>query len=83
MRLIINCKENSRLVTRSWDRPLSVKDYLALRIHLLVCENCRRFVRQMHLIREWLRQDDGSEGLSEQARTRIARKLPEQRHKPG
>ncbi|MGO9443678.1 MAG: zf-HC2 domain-containing protein [Thiobacillaceae bacterium] len=83
MRLIINCKENSQLVTKSWDRRLSVKDHLALRIHLFVCENCRRFVRQMHLIREWLRHDDRSDGLSEQARTRIARNLPEQGKKPG
>jgi hypothetical protein len=83
MGLIINCKENSLLVTKSWDRPLSLKDRLALRIHLFVCDNCRRFVRQMQLIREWLGKDEGSGGLSEHARTRIASQLQDEPQDPG
>jgi hypothetical protein len=75
--LYINCKENSRLVTESWDRPLSVREWLAMRIHLFVCENCVRFVRQMNLIREWLHKDDEREGLSSEAKSRIQSKLDE------
>jgi hypothetical protein len=75
--LFINCKENSRLVTESWDRPLSVREWLTMRIHLHVCENCVRFVRQMNLIREWLHKDDQSEGLSSKAKSRIQSKLDE------
>lgn len=77
MGLFITCKENSRLVTQSWDRPLSLKDYLAMRIHLFVCDNCARFARQMHLIRRWLSKEEGEGKLSEQAHARIATKLQE------
>jgi hypothetical protein len=83
MGLIINCKENSRLVTQSWDRPLAFKDHVAMRIHLFVCVNCARFVRQMKLIREWLRSEKAEGVLSEQARARIATKLQEEGHEPG
>ncbi|MGA7177972.1 MAG: zf-HC2 domain-containing protein [Thiobacillaceae bacterium] len=78
MGLFINCRENSQLVTRSWDRPLSVKDRVAMRIHLFVCVNCARFVRQMNLLREWLRREEAEGRLSEQARTRITTRLQEQ-----
>jgi len=75
MRLVINCKENSLLVTQSWDRPLSLKERAAMRIHLFVCLNCARFVRQMKLIREWLRNGEAQGALSEEAQARISRKL--------
>jgi hypothetical protein len=82
MGLLINCKQNSRLVTQSWDRPLALKDRVAMRIHLFVCVNCARFVRQMKLIREWLR-DEGTEAvLSEEARVRITAKLQQEGREP-
>ena len=83
MGLIINCKENSQLVTQSLDRPLSLKDRVAMRIHLFVCVNCARFVRQMNLIREWLHKEEAEGALSEQARSRIAVKLQEEGQPPG
>jgi hypothetical protein len=82
MGLLINCKQNSRLVTQSWDQHLAFKDRVAMRIHLFVCVNCARFVRQMKLIREWLR-DEGTEAvLSETARERITAKLREKGQEP-
>jgi hypothetical protein len=54
-----------------------------MRIHLIVCVNCARFVRQMKLIREWLRSEKAEGVLSEQARARIATKLQEEGHEPG
>jgi hypothetical protein len=83
MGLIINCKENSRLVTQSWDMPLAWKDRVAMRIHLFICANCARFVRQMKLIREWLRSEEAEGVLSERARARIATKLQEEGQEPG
>jgi hypothetical protein len=77
-----SCKETSQLVTQSWGRPLSLKDRLAMRIHLFVCDNCARFARQMHLIREWMRNDEGSGELSERARARITTKLQEEVKEP-
>jgi hypothetical protein len=77
MGLIKNCKETSVLVTQSMDRRLSWGERLGMRIHLTVCENCSRFVKQMRLIRELLGKEDQEmqPGLSDESRERIARKL--------
>lgn len=83
MRIFINCKENSQLVTLLHDRPLAWKDRLAMRIHLMVCENCARFGRQMRMIREWIRSEEGDGELSGLARARIAAKLNEAGQEPG
>jgi hypothetical protein len=83
MGLIITCKENSRLVTQSWDRPLSLRERLAMRLHLFVCDNCVRFSRQMRQLREWLRREEGGGELSREARSRIAEKLREQTPESG
>ncbi|HYP68373.1 MAG TPA: zf-HC2 domain-containing protein [Thiobacillaceae bacterium] len=69
------CKETSQLVTLLADRPSSWQDRLAMRIHLLVCINCARFARQMRMIREWLRSEEGGGELSGPARARIAARL--------
>jgi hypothetical protein len=82
VRILINCKENAQLVTLSSDRPLSWKDRLAMRIHLLICNNCARFVRQMQLMREWLHKDEQRGELSAAARARIAANLSDAGQEP-
>lgn len=73
------CKETSLLVTQSMDRRLNWHERLGMRIHLAVCDNCARFVRQMQLVREWLKSEDEAvqAGLTDEGRARIARKLQE------
>lgn len=77
MSWINNCKETSVLVTRSLDARLNLRDRMAMRLHLLICKNCARFARQMHLLRGWLRNEDtGTDAqLSDAARERIAQRL--------
>ncbi|MEW6132644.1 MAG: zf-HC2 domain-containing protein [Pseudomonadota bacterium] len=79
MGLMKTCKETSLLVTQSLDRKLNWHENLAMRLHLAICENCYRFMKQMHLIREWLSREDEAvqPGLSEEGRERIARNLRE------
>lgn len=81
MGLIKNCKETSLLVTQSLDRRLTWTEHLSMRIHLAICDNCARFVRQMGLMREWLGMEDEAvqPGLTEEGRERIARKLQERK----
>lgn len=76
------CKETSQLVTLLAVRPLSWKDRLAMRIHLIVCDNCARFARQMKLIREWLRTEEENGNLSDVARVRIGTKLNDAEQEP-
>lgn len=80
MGLIKNCKETSELVTQSLDRGLTFQERFAMRLHLLICRNCARFMKQMHLIRTWLRTENEAEqpGLTDKARGRIATKLREE-----
>lgn len=48
---LITCKEVSVLASQQSDRPLSLRERMALKIHLFVCAGCRRFVEQLAFIR--------------------------------
>ena len=45
------CREVHRLVSEGMDRKLTLIERARMRLHLLVCEACTRFDRQMALIR--------------------------------
>jgi hypothetical protein len=78
--LIINCKETSVLVTQSLDRSLTFQERFAMRVHLMICRNCARFMKQMQQIRAWLRieSDVNQPGLKDEARERIVSRLREE-----
>lgn len=40
---MLNCKDISRVVSESFERPLSFGERSVLRFHLLLCGTCRRF----------------------------------------
>ena len=54
--LHLPCREASRLASESLDRDLGTMDRLALRSHLLCCRACRRYRRQIGLLREAMRR---------------------------
>jgi len=78
---MLSCKEVSLLVSQSYDAKLTWRQRLGVRLHLLVCEACRRFERQMQFLRRAGRafsdrQRDGVSGsLSPSARERIRNSL--------
>jgi Putative zinc-finger len=79
---MLNCREVSRLVSDSLDRKLGWSDWLGMRLHLMICENCRRFSRQLRVLRRILRRGadepdafDALPGLSDRARGRIEQAL--------
>lgn len=45
------CKDVSKLATQAMDRPLSLREKLVMRLHLAVCQACRRFVRHVRFLR--------------------------------
>lgn len=51
MKMMLKCREATALVLQGEDRRLSVPERLALRIHLLICKACTRFVGQVGLMR--------------------------------
>ena len=48
---MLTCKEVSRLVSQGLDRRLSLRERIALRIHLAMCHGCENFSRQMQFLR--------------------------------
>ena len=81
---MLTCKDASHLVSQRQDRSLSFRERLGLRFHLWMCGNCRRFERQIALMRRLLRQSDQraeaeaeEQALSAEARERISQALAE------
>ena len=50
------CKEAAALLVAREDRQLALPDRVALRLHLMVCDACPRFERQMLSMRNALHQ---------------------------
>ena len=44
------CKGASQLISQSIDRALTRRERLALRFHLLICDVCKRFRKQLVII---------------------------------
>ncbi len=49
---MMNCQEATRLLSQKLDRPLSLKEKMTLRFHLLICEGCHHYKQQMHQLRD-------------------------------
>ena len=50
------CKESAHLLVAREDRALGLADRVALRFHLLACNACPKFERQLLTMRNGLRQ---------------------------
>ncbi|NHR08138.1 zf-HC2 domain-containing protein [Chromobacterium haemolyticum] len=48
----LSCRQASRLISASQDRPLSQWEYVRLRVHLFMCGNCRNFSQQLKQLSE-------------------------------
>ncbi len=70
MRLKLNCRETSRLLSQQQDEPLRLSERIALRIHLGVCSACSRFSRQMGFLRRAMQAWPGPENATPQAGSR-------------
>ena len=68
------------LMSESLERRLSMREWLTLRLHLLVCAWCARYLRQIRFLRSVLRgrqaiTDELAPSLATDARERIANAL--------
>ena len=48
---MFTCKQASKLISQSLDRPLTWSAKLQLRLHLLICAPCTQFKRQLNMLR--------------------------------
>lgn len=56
------CKDVHRLVAEGMDRKLGFVDRVWMRLHLVICDNCRRFTRQMKFLRMAMLAFPGRDG---------------------
>lgn len=55
-RLTPTCEVITQKVSQSMDRPLSLNDRIRVRLHLLGCELCARYEKQLLAMRNMLNQ---------------------------
>jgi len=48
---MLNCQQVTKLLSESQERPLTIHERMALRIHLFWCSGCRTFDKQIHSLR--------------------------------
>ncbi|MFT5535537.1 MAG: hypothetical protein ACI802_003802 [Candidatus Paceibacteria bacterium] len=56
MKLKPTCREVHRLVSEGQDRDLSVIEKIRVRLHLIVCDACTTYTRQMRFLRQAMRK---------------------------
>lgn len=59
---MISCQRATELMSQSRDESLTLKQALELRLHLFICEFCKRFQDQLELIKHALHQQASSSG---------------------
>jgi hypothetical protein len=76
---VLSCKQASRLLSQSLDRRLSWQERMGLRLHLMVCDVCRRFGKQLLIMRNAIKamvdasEQDQQIRLPAEARDRITK----------
>jgi hypothetical protein len=74
---MLTCKQASQLISQSLDHPLSLSNRIKLRFHLLLCDACSRFRKQLEQLSIALQrlrkitENDNTITLSTQAKVRI------------
>ena len=78
---MLSCKQASRLVSQSLECKLTFRERFGLSLHLMMCDACKLFSRQLGLLRQAIKriaanvEQDTQITLSDEARKRIANKL--------
>jgi len=84
---MVSCKQNAIKVIRAMDQKLTLSERLMMKVHMMMCNSCRLFARQMHSLDDVLKQhsaavieesNNTTQALSEQARQRIRATIQQQ-----
>jgi len=62
---MLNCNQATKLLSDELESPLSRPQYLALKLHVLLCDGCRNFGKQIRFLRRvgqaFNRLDEGAD----------------------
>jgi hypothetical protein len=50
--MMMNCKQATALMSQQMERPLTLKERMALKFHTMMCSGCSNFDHQMHDLRQ-------------------------------
>jgi hypothetical protein len=84
--LVTSCKQAARLVSMSFERRLTLREWLSMRTHLMMCKTCTFYGRQIKALRAiFTRHEDvlsntpasDDEKLSDHAKQRIKKTINE------
>ena len=82
--LVTSCKQAARLVSMSFERKLTLRETIAMRIHLMMCRTCTFYGRQIKALRSiFIRHEEvlsntpvsDDEKLSDQSKQRIQKNI--------
>ena len=54
---MLTCKNTSRLISEGQERQLKLKERINLRLHIWMCNNCRRFEQQIVTMRKIMHRE--------------------------
>jgi hypothetical protein len=78
------CKEVTRMASEAMERKLSLRQRLEMKLHLLICTLCMRYVKQLQLMHDTIQHHTAEiekgaaplpSALSNEARARMKRSL--------
>lgn len=53
---MLDCKQNTTLLSQAQDREITLRERVAMRMHLMMCRGCRNFEKQLGFIRKAARE---------------------------
>lgn len=57
---MLRCKDLHEMSEEYLDGNLSSGKKLSITLHIMICRHCRRYLKQLHLTREVIHNNDGS-----------------------
>ncbi len=56
---MMNCKHATSLMSQGQDRELTLAERMQLKVHLMICNGCSNYNKQLQLIRETMKHLGG------------------------
>jgi predicted anti-sigma-YlaC factor YlaD len=73
---MLSCRQVHDHASALVDRELSTREAVAVRLHLLMCGACRRFIRQFRLLTRVLRRESQAVPVPAATIDRIVARIP-------
>lgn len=78
---MLTCKEATQLISKSLDHQLNWRERFKVRVHLITCKYCKRFLKQLTVLRDAFSQItksiemDDSIQIPAETKTRISNSI--------